>query len=142
LAGGARAIPILTLAGAILLLTALDQRLPAPDGLGPEAGRRPVIEAVRTAPADPFRYGGRTVGEILDRTEPAPGWTDLGWVVEAGPDATYRATLRFGGPNGAERAYRFTVDREKDTVHPANKRAGELMNSSRNPRKAPAGAAG
>ncbi len=71
MATGARAIPALTLAGASVLLAALNQRLPAPDSLGPEAGRRPVMEAVRTAPADPFRYGGRTMGAILDRFEPA-----------------------------------------------------------------------
>lgn len=135
-------IPILTLVGAIVLLTALDQHLPVLPSLGSEADRRQVIEAVRTAPADPFRYGGRTVGAILDRTEPPPGWTELGWVVEAGPDSTFRATLRFRGPNGAERVYRFTVDRKRDAVLPANKRAGELMNRSRKPRQAPAGAAG
>lgn len=125
-----RTIPLAVLAAALVLLTALHQRLPG-SGEPRAPGGQPAIEAVRTAPADPFRYGGRTVADVLSRIEPPPGWTDLGWQARPRPGGAYRVIRRYRAPSGALRAYRFRVGPELDTIQPDNGRARRLMDRGR-----------
>ena len=128
-------LPVLVLGAAIALLVGLQQlveRSPTPHE-GPGIPREAAIEAVRTAPADPFRYGGRTVGTVLDQVEPQPGWTDTGWAVTADPGGGYHTVRRYLAPGGAERIYAFTVDADLDRVWPANGRARALMHKGPRP---------
>ncbi len=129
-------IPVLLLAVAILLLVALHGLV---DGPGPaptiEAPREEVIGAARAAPADPFRYGGRSVGDVLDSLEPAPGWQDRGWTVTPDPGGGYRAVRRFQKNGGPERVYAFTVSADLDRVWPANGRARALMHRGPRPER-------
>ena len=130
-------LPVLLLAAAIALLIGLQgligQAPPPHQGSG--IPRDAAIDAVRSAPADPFRYGGRTVGTVLAEVEPRPGWTDTGWAVTRDGDDGYRAVRRYTGPGGAERVYAFTVAADLDRVWPANGRARALMHKG--PRPAP-----
>jgi len=128
-------LPVLLLAVAVALLVSL-QRVIAPSDTverGPGIPRDAAIDAVRTAPADPFRFGGRTVGTVLEQVEPRPGWTDTGWAVSADPAGGYRAVRRYVGPSGAERVYAFTVGADLDSVWPANGRARALMHKGTRP---------
>ncbi len=126
--GTAWIIPFLTLATAVLLLVSLQQHLTASHLPPLERSRKAIIEAVRTAPAAPFRYGGRTVGNTLDQLEPPRGWTDLGWEIRPRTGSGYWVVRRHQGPSGAERIYRFMVGALLDAVIPANDRAQQLMN--------------
>jgi hypothetical protein len=130
-------LPVLLLGVAIVLLIGLQQVVEQPAAPEPGAGipREAAIAAVRSAPADPFRYGGRNVGTVLDNVEPQPGWTDTGWAVTADPAGGYRTARRYRGPGGAERVYAFTVGADLDSVWPANGRARALMHKG--PRPAP-----
>ena len=130
-------LPALLLAVAVLLLITLQRVIgpTAPVDHGPGIPREAAIEAVRTAPADPFRYGGRSVGTVLGQVEPQPGWTDQGWTVTPDPEGGFRTTRRYVGPSGAERVYAFTVGEDLDSVWPANGRARALMHKG--PRPAP-----
>lgn len=128
-------LPVLLLAAAIALLVALQHLIgprEAPE-VGPGIPRAAVIEAVRTTPADPFRYGGRNLGTVLGQVEPSPGWTDSGWTVTPDPAGGYRASRRYLSPGGAERLYAFTVAADLDRVWPANGRARALMHKGPRP---------
>ena len=130
-------LPVLLLGVAIVLLIGLQHLVDQPATTEGGAGipRDAAIDAVRSAPADPFRYGGRNVGTVLDNVEPQPGWTDTGWAVTADPAGGYRAARRYRVPGGAERVYAFTVGSDLDSVWPANGRARALMHKG--PRPAP-----
>lgn len=122
-------IPAALLVAAILLLMLLQHLvggpdLPDPGGPEPEEA---ALEAVRSAPADPFRYGGRTVGEVLRQVEPRTGWTDSGWSVRAGAEGRYRVERVYNRAEGGERVYAFTVAADLDQVWPANGHARALM---------------
>lgn len=122
-------LPLGLLVVAVILLITLQQlvgfsQAPYEGGGIP---RDAAIEAVQSAPADPFRFGGRNVGTVLDKVEPQPGWTDTGWSVSPAPESGYRAVRRYVGPTGAERVYAFTVADNLDRVWPANGRARALM---------------
>ncbi|MEF8793319.1 hypothetical protein [Thiohalorhabdus sp.] len=129
-------LPLGLLVVAVILLITLQQFVgfsPTPQQ-GPEIPRGAAIEAVQAAPADPFRFGGRNVGTVLDKVEPQPGWTDTGWSVDPAPGSSgYRAVRRYVGPTGAERVYAFTVADNLDTVWPANGRARALMHKGQRP---------
>ncbi|HKJ70446.1 MAG TPA: hypothetical protein VKA55_01660 [Gammaproteobacteria bacterium] len=129
-------LPVLLLGAAIALLIGLQQLIggrEAPEH-GPGIPRDAAVEAVRKAPADPFRYGGRTIGTVLNQLEPPPGWTDTGWRVTADADGGYRTARRYVSPDGAERVYAFTVGDDLDSVWPANGRARALMHKGPRPR--------
>ena len=129
-------IPFLLLAVAILLLVILQRTVEGP-GPAPttDAPRERVVAAVRATPADPFRYGGRNVGDVLDSVEPQPGWQDRGWTISPDPGGGYRAERRYMKDDGPERVYAFTVSADLDRVWPANGRARALMH--RGPRPEP-----
>jgi len=130
-------IPATILVVAVLLLVALHELVGGPD-LSLPGGSPPdeaVVEAVRTAPADPFRYGGRTVGDVLNRIEPRTGWADAGWSVRAltGDQDGYRAERSYIRKDGAKRSYDFTVGPDLDRVWPANGLARSLMHQGPRP---------
>jgi len=122
-------LPLAILIAAVILLVTLQQFIGFSEAPHEGAGipRDGAIEAVRSAPADPFRYGGRNVGTVLDKVEPQPGWTDTGWSVDPAPGEGYRTVRRYVGPTGAERVYAFNVADNLDRVWPANGRARALM---------------
>ena len=128
-------IPAALLGVAVLLLVTLHQLVGGPDlsipgGTSPEEA---AIDAVRTAPADPFRYGGRTVGAVLGQVEPRTGWSDAGWSVEPLPEDGFRVVRTYSRPDGAERTYAFTVAGDLDRVWPANGHARALMHRGPRP---------
>ena len=128
-------LPVLLLAAAVALLIGLQGLIgqaPSPDR-GAGIPRDAAIDAVRSAAADPFRYGGRTVGTVLAEVEPQPGWTDTGWTVTPDAEGGFRTVRRYVGPGGAERVYAFTVDADLDRVWPANGRARALMHKGPRP---------
>ena len=95
-----------------------------------------VVAAVRRASADPFRYGGRTVGAVLAQLEPQTGWTDDGWRVRPHEWGGFRVVRTYRRKQDGERAYAFTVAPDLDRVWPANGHARALMH--RGPRPEPA----
>ncbi|MFA9461298.1 hypothetical protein [Thiohalorhabdus methylotrophus] len=128
-------IPAAVLGAAVLLLVLLHQlvggpHLPAPEDSTP---REAAIRAVRTAPADPFRYGGRTVGSVLGQIEPRTGWRDAGWSVRPLAEGGFRVVRTYRREDGAERTYAFTVAADRDRVWPANGRARSLMHRGPRP---------
>ena len=120
-------IPAGILAGALLILVALQQLVGDRAPEDKAVTRDAVVATVRAAPADPFRFGGRNIGTVLEATEPAPGWQDYGWNVTPMEGGGFRAERIYRQSNGAERRYRFRVESDLDEVWPANDRARALM---------------
>lgn len=127
------AIPAALLVAAVVLLMALHRLIGGPSPAVEDPADEQVVAAVRSASADPFRYSGRTVGQVLDQMEPRTGWTDAGWEVIHHEWGGFHATRTYRRAEGGERVYAFTVAPDLDQVWPANGHARALMHRGPRP---------
>jgi hypothetical protein len=129
-------IPAVLLIAAVAILAGLHQLIGGRTPVVESPSDEQVIAAVRRASADPFRYGGRTVGRVLEQLEPQTGWTDAGWRVRPHDWGGFHVVRTYRRKKGGERTYAFTVAPDLDRVWPANGSARALMH--RGPRREPA----
>ncbi|HKL76913.1 MAG TPA: hypothetical protein VJ985_00900 [Gammaproteobacteria bacterium] len=126
-------IPAVLLGLAILALMGLHRLIGSDPPVVADPPDQQVVAAVQRASADPFRYGGRNIGNVLEQLEPRPGWSDAGWAVTPHPWGGYRVTRTYQRAKGGERSYAFTVAPDLDRVWPANGNARALMHRGPRP---------